>query len=235
MNLFVKIQKNSQIFVKIHGLKAKNSRKILMQRDEKMYKKFIKRLIDIILSFFLIILFSPIFVGVYIILKCVFKEAIFKQKRPGLNEKIFTLYKFKTMSDERDASGALLADELRLKSFGKVVRSLSLDELPQLFNVLKGDMSLIGPRPLLVKYLPLYSERQRRRHDVRPGITGWAQVNGRNDISWAKKFEYDVYYVEHCCFFLDSKIALLTLLRVLQRSGVSKSGLATSDEFNGSN
>ena len=200
-----------------------------------MYKKFIKRLIDIILSFFLIILFSPIFVGAYIILKCVFKEAIFKQERPGLNEKIFTLYKFKTMSDEKDASGDLLADELRLKSFGKVVRSLSLDELPQLFNVLKGDMSLIGPRPLLVKYLPLYSPTQRRRHNVRPGITGLAQVNGRNDISWAKKFEYDVYYVEHCSFFLDAKIALLTLLRVLQRSGVSKSGLATSDEFNGSN
>ena len=200
-----------------------------------MYKKFIKRLVDIILSFFLIILFSPIFVVVYIILKCVFKEAIFKQERPGLNEKIFTLYKFKTMSDERDASGTLLADELRLKSFGKVVRSLSLDELPQLFNVLKGDMSLIGPRPLLVKYLPLYSPTQRRRHNVRPGITGLAQVNGRNDISWAKKFEYDVYYVEHCSFFLDTKIALLTLFRVLQRSGVSKSGLATSDEFNGSN
>ena len=200
-----------------------------------MYKKFIKRLIDIILSFLLIILFSPIFVGVYIILKCVFKRAIFTQERPGLNEKIFTVYKFKTMSDEKDASGTLLADELRLKSFGKVVRSLSLDELPQLFNVLKGDMSLIGPRPLLVKYLPLYSPTQRRRHELRPGITGLAQVNGRNDISWAKKFEYDVYYVEHCSFFLDAKIALLTLLRVLQRSGVSKSGLATSDEFNGSN
>ena len=200
-----------------------------------MYKKFIKRLIDIILSFLLIILFSPIFVGVYIILKCVFKAAIFTQERPGLNEKIFTVYKFKTMSDERDANGDLLADELRLKSFGKVVRSLSLDELPQLFNVLKGDMSLIGPRPLLVKYLPLYSPEQRRRHELRPGITGLAQVNGRNDLSWAKKFEYDVYYVEHCSFFLDTKIALLTLLRVLQRSGVSKSGLATSDEFNGSN
>ncbi len=200
-----------------------------------MYKKFIKRLVDIILSFFLIILFSPVFVVVFIILKCVFKDAIFKQERPGLNEKIFTLYKFKTMSDEKDVNGALLADELRLKSFGKVVRSLSLDELPQLFNVLKGDMSLIGPRPLLVKYLPLYSPTQRRRHELRPGITGLAQVNGRNDISWAKKFEYDVYYVEHCSFFLDTKIALLTLFRVLQRSGVSKSGLATSDEFNGSN
>ncbi|TQR61009.1 sugar transferase [Campylobacter troglodytis] len=200
-----------------------------------MYKKFIKRGLDLTVSLCLLILFSPLILLLWLLLKCVFKDAIFKQERPGLNEKIFTVYKFKTMSDEKDASGALLADELRLKSFGKVVRSLSLDELPQLFNVLKGDMSLIGPRPLLVKYLPLYSPEQRRRHELRPGITGLAQVNGRNDISWAKKFEYDVYYVEHCSFFLDTKIALLTLFRVLQRSGVSKSGLATSDEFNGSN
>ena len=200
-----------------------------------MYRKFVKRGLDFIIALCLLLFFSPLIVLVGLLLKCFLGQAIFKQERPGLNEKIFTLYKFKTMSDERDTSGALLADELRLKSFGKVVRSLSLDELPQLFNVLKGDMSLIGPRPLLVKYLPLYSPTQRRRHDVRPGITGLAQVNGRNDISWAKKFEFDVYYVEHCSFFLDSKIALLTLLRVLQRSGVSKSGLATSDEFNGSN
>ena len=200
-----------------------------------MYKKFIKRAFDIILSLFLIAFLSPIFVAVYIMLKCAFKEAIFKQERPGLNEKIFTLYKFKTMSDERDASGALLPDELRLKGVGKVLRSLSLDELPQLFNVLRGDMSLIGPRPLLVKYLPLYSREQRRRHALRPGITGWAQVNGRNDISWARKFELDVFYVQNCSFLLDFKIALMTILRVFAREGISKKGNATSDEFNGYN
>jgi len=139
------------------------------------------------------------------------------------------------MSDERDENGNLLPDEFRLKPFGKAIRSLSLDELPQLFNVLKGDMSLIGPRPLLVKYLPLYNEAQKHRHDVRPGITGWAQVNGRNDISWEKKFELDLFYVENCSFALDAKIALMTMVRVFQRSGISKSGNATSDEFNGKN
>ena len=200
-----------------------------------MYKKFIKRAFDIILSLFLIAFLSPIFVAIYIVLKFTFKEAIFKQKRPGLNEKIFTLYKFKTMSNERDENGALLPDELRLKGVGKVLRSLSLDELPQLFNVLRGDMSLIGPRPLLVKYLPLYSREQRRRHALRPGITGWAQVNGRNDISWAKKFELDIFYVQNCSFLLDFKIAIMTILRVFQRAGISKKGNATSDEFNGKN
>ncbi len=200
-----------------------------------MYKKFIKRAFDIILSLFLIAFLSPIFAAIYIVLKCAFKEVIFKQARPGLNEKIFTLYKFKTMSDERDASGALLPDELRLKGVGKVLRSLSLDELPQLFNVLRGDMSLIGPRPLLVKYLPLYSREQRLRHALRPGITGWAQVNGRNDISWAHKFELDVFYVQNCSFLLDFKIALMTILRVFARDGISKKGNATSDEFNGKN
>ena len=200
-----------------------------------MYQKFIKRMLDLLVSLSLIIVLAPVILLVALLLKCVLGAVLFRQERPGLNERIFTLYKFKTMSDERDENGNLLPDEFRLKPFGKVIRSLSLDELPQLFNVLKGDMSLIGPRPLLVKYLPLYNEVQKHRHDVRPGITGWAQVNGRNDISWEKKFELDLFYVENCSFALDAKIALMTMVRVFQRSGISKSGKATSDEFNGKN
>ena len=200
-----------------------------------MYQKFIKRMLDLLVSLSLIIVLAPVILLVALLLKCVLGAVLFRQERPGLNERIFTLYKFKTMSDERDENGNLLPDEFRLKPFGKVIRSLSLDELPQLFNVLKGDMSLIGPRPLLVKYLPLYNEVQKHRHDVRPGITGWAQVNGRNDISWEKKFELDLFYVENYSFALDAKIALMTMVRVFQRSGISKSGNATSDEFNGKN
>lgn len=200
-----------------------------------MYKRLIKRGLDFVLSLILLVLLAPIIALVALLLKCVLGAVLFRQERPGLNERIFTLYKFKTMSDERDENGNLLPDEFRLKPFGKVIRSLSLDELPQLFNVLKGDMSLIGPRPLLVKYLPLYSEAQKHRHDVRPGITGWAQVNGRNDISWEKKFELDLFYVKNCGFALDVKIALMTMVRVFQRSGISQSGKATSDEFNGKN
>lgn len=200
-----------------------------------MYKRHIKRGLDFVLSLILLVLLAPIILLVALLLKCVLGAVLFRQERPGLNERIFTLYKFKTMSDERDENGNLLPDEFRLKPFGRVIRSLSLDELPQLFNVLKGDMSLIGPRPLLVKYLPLYNEAQKHRHDVRPGITGWAQVNGRNDISWEKKFELDLFYVENCSFALDAKIALMTMVRVFQRSGISQSGKATSDEFNGKN
>lgn len=200
-----------------------------------MYQKFIKRMLDLLVSLSLIIVLAPVILLVALLLKCVLGAVLFRQERPGLNERIFTLYKFKTMSDERDENGNLLPDEFRLKPFGKVIRSLSLDELPQLFNVLKGDMSLIGPRPLLVKYLPLYNEAQKHRHDVRPGITGWAQVNGRNDISWEKKFELDLFYVRNCSFALDAKIALMTMVRVFQRSGISQSGKATSDEFNGKN
>lgn len=200
-----------------------------------MYKRHIKRGLDFVLSLILLVVLAPIILLVALLLKCVLGAVLFRQERPGLNERIFTLYKFKTMSDEGDENGNLLPDEFRLKPFGKVIRSLSLDELPQLFNVLKGDMSLIGPRPLLVKYLPLYNEAQKHRHDVRPGITGWAQVNGRNDISWEKKFELDLFYVENCSFALDAKIALMTMVRVFQRSGISKSGNATSDEFNGKN
>lgn len=200
-----------------------------------MYKRHIKRGLDFVLSLILLVVLAPIILLVALLLKCVLGAVLFRQERPGLNERIFTLYKFKTMSDERDENGNLLPDEFRLKPFGKVIRSLSLDELPQLFNVLKGDMSLIGPRPLLVKYLPLYNETQKHRHDVRPGITGWAQVNGRNDISWEKKFELDLFYVRNCSFALDAKIALMTMVRVFQRSGISQSGKATSDEFNGKN
>lgn len=200
-----------------------------------MYKRHIKRGLDFVLSLILLVVLAPIILLVALLLKCVLGAVLFRQERPGLNERIFTLYKFKTMSDERDENGNLLPDEFRLKPFGKAIRSLSLDELPQLFNVLKGDMSLIGPRPLLVKYLPLYNEAQKHRHDVRPGITGWAQVNGRNDISWEKKFELDLFYVENCSFALDAKIALMTVVRVFQRSGISQSGKATSDEFNGKN
>lgn len=201
-----------------------------------MYRNFLKRVIDILGALFLLILTSPIIIAtaIFIYFK-VSRDVIFTQARPGLSEKIFKIYKFKTMSDERDANGELLPDEQRLGKFGKLIRSLSLDELPQLFNVLKGDMSFIGPRPLLVEYLPIYNETQKHRHDVRPGITGLAQVNGRNAISWEKKFEYDVYYAQNLSFMLDVKIALQTIEKVLKRSGVSKEGQATTEKFNGKN
>ncbi|MCV3376591.1 undecaprenyl phosphate N,N'-diacetylbacillosamine 1-phosphate transferase [Campylobacter sp. IFREMER_LSEM_CL2194] len=200
-----------------------------------MYKNGLKRVFDFFLALILLIVFSPFIVLIGIVLKIVQGSVLFKQARPGLNEKIFYIYKFKTMSDETDENGELLPDELRLKPFGKLVRSLSLDELPQLFNVLKGDMSFIGPRPLLVEYLPLYNQEQKKRHDVRPGITGWAQINGRNAISWEKKFKYDVEYVQNCSFLFDLKIFFMTIVKVLKRSGVNKEGVATTDKFNGHN
>lgn len=200
-----------------------------------MYEKWIKRIFDFVLALVLLVLFSPVILITALLLKITQGSVIFTQNRPGLNEKIFKIYKFKTMSDERDEKGELLSDELRLKAFGKIVRSLSLDELLQLFNVLKGDMSFVGPRPLLVEYLPLYNEEQKLRHKVRPGITGWAQVNGRNAISWQKKFELDVYYVKNISFLLDLKIMFLTALKVLKRSGVSKEGHVTTEKFNGKN
>ncbi|EIN1454829.1 undecaprenyl phosphate N,N'-diacetylbacillosamine 1-phosphate transferase [Campylobacter jejuni] len=190
---------------------------------------------DFILALVLLVLFSPVILITALLLKITQGSVIFTQNRPGLDEKIFKIYKFKTMSDERDEKGELLSDELRLKAFGKIVRSLSLDELLQLFNVLKGDMSFVGPRPLLVEYLSLYNEEQKLRHKVRPGITGWAQVNGRNAISWQKKFELDVYYVKNISFLLDLKIMFLTALKVLKRSGVSKEGHVTTEKFNGKN
>lgn len=200
-----------------------------------MYEKFLKRIFDFILALVLLVLFSPVILITALFLKLTQGSVIFTQNRPGLDEKIFKIYKFKTMSDERDEKGELLSDELRLKTFGKIVRSLSLDELLQLFNVLKGDMSFVGPRPLLVEYLALYNEEQKLRHKVRPGISGWAQVNGRNALSWQKKFELDVYYVKNISFLLDLKILFLTALKVLKRSGVSKEGHVTTEKFNGKN
>lgn len=201
-----------------------------------MYKHFFKRILDFIAALLLIILFSPIMLwAAWRIRRELGSPVLFTQARPGLNAKIFKIYKFRTMSDEKDENGNLLPDELRLKGFGAKLRASSIDELPQLFNVLKGDMSFIGPRPLLVEYLPLYSPRQASRHSVRPGITGLAQVNGRNDISWAAKLEYDAIYAEKLSFLLDIKIALLTIKKVLKKEGVSKAGMATTEKFNGKN
>ena len=201
-----------------------------------MYKHFFKRILDFIAALLLLILFSPIMLWVaWRIRRELGSPVLFTQARPGLNAKIFKIYKFRTMSDERDKNGNLLPDELRLKGFGAKLRASSIDELPQLFNVLKGDMSFIGPRPLLVEYLPLYSPRQASRHSVRPGITGLAQVNGRNDISWAAKLEYDALYAENLSFLLDIKIALLSIKKVLKKEGVSKAGMATTEKFNGKN
>ena len=201
-----------------------------------MYKHFFKRILDFIAALLLLILFSPIMLwAAWRIRRELGSPVLFTQARPGLNAKIFKIYKFRTMSDERDENGNLLPDELRLKGFGAKLRASSIDELPQLFNVLKGDMSFIGPRPLLVEYLPLYSPRQASRHSVRPGITGLAQVNGRNDISWAAKLEYDALYAEKLSFLLDIKIALLTIKKVLKKEGVSKAGMVTTEKFNGKN
>ena len=201
-----------------------------------MYKHFFKRILDFIAALLLIILFSPIMLwAAWRIRRELGSPVLFTQARPGLNAKIFKIYKFRTMSDERDENGNLLPDELRLKGFGAKLRASSIDELPQLFNVLKGDMSFIGPRPLLVEYLPLYSPTQASRHSVRPGITGLAQVNGRNDISWAAKLEYDALYAENLSFLLDIKIALLSIKKVLKKEGVSKAGMATTEKFNGKN
>ena len=201
-----------------------------------MYKHFFKRILDFIAALLLLILFSPIMLwAAWRIRRELGSPVLFTQARPGLNAKIFKIYKFRTMSDERDENGNLLPDELRLKGFGAKLRASSIDELPQLFNVLKGDMSFIGPRPLLVEYLPLYSPRQASRHSVRPGITGLAQVNGRNDISWAAKLEYDAIYAENLSFLLDIKIALLTIKKVLKKEGVSKAGMVTTEKFNGKN
>lgn len=202
-----------------------------------MYKCFFKRLIDFIFVFCVLAVIWPILLIITIWLHFVNKGAgaFFTQERPGKGGKIFKVIKFKTMTDERDAAGNLLPDADRLTNVGRFVRSTSIDELPQLINVLKGDMALIGPRPLLVQYLPLYSREQARRHNVRPGITGWAQCNGRNAISWTKKFELDVWYVDHCSFLLDIKIIFITLKKVFVREGISQEGQATMEMFNGKN
>ena len=194
-----------------------------------------KRILDIIGSVILILCLSIIFVVVWLLIrKKLGSPAIFTQPRPGKNGKIFHVYKFRSMTDERDASGELLPDAKRLTPFGQLIRKLSLDELPQLFNVLKGDMSFVGPRPLLEEYLPLYNDRQAMRHNVRPGITGWAQVNGRNAISWEQKFEYDAWYVENQSLRLDVKILFLTAKKVFIREGISAEGQATIEKFRGS-
>ena len=202
-----------------------------------IYKRYIKRIFDFILSLIGFIVISPIFIILWIWLTIANKGAgaLFFQERPGKDEKIFKVIKFKTMTDERDASGNLLPDADRLTKVGNFVRSTSLDEIPQLINVIKGDMSLIGPRPLRTYYLPLYSEIQKRRHDVRPGITGWAQVNGRNTISWTKKFELDVYYVDNLSLLFDLKIFFLTIKKVFIREGISQEGNVTTEAFNGDN
>lgn len=199
-----------------------------------MYKNIIKPLFDFLLSLTLILVLSPIFV-LLIVLLYFFnqKNVFFFQERPGKNDKVFQIVKFKTMTDQKDESGNLLPDEFRLTKMGKFVRKTSLDELPQLFNVLKGDMSFIGPRPLLVSYLSLYNTEQKRRHLIKPGITGWAQVNGRNTISWEKKFEYDVWYVDHLTFLLDMKILLLTVKKVIKSEGINTDGQATTESFKG--
>ena len=199
-----------------------------------MYAKYIKRILDFILSLLAIIILSPVMLIIYILVRIKLgKPAIFKQQRPGKNEKIFTLYKFRTMTDERDEDGNLLPDEKRLTKFGKMLRSTSLDELPELFNILKGDMAIVGPRPLLVEYLKLYNDEQRKRHDVRPGLTGLAQVSGRNLISWQDRFKKDVEYVNNLTFINDLNIILITLKKVIKREGISQKNNVTMEKFKG--
>ena len=199
-----------------------------------MYKSLFKRILDILLSLTIFIVALPIILALTIIL-VIFNQGkpFFLQKRPGKDERIFTIIKFKTMNDRKDSEGKLLPDKERLTPVGNFIRKTSLDELPQLVNVIVGDMSLIGPRPLHVRYLPLYNQHQRRRHEVRPGITGWAQVNGRNAISWDEKFNHDVWYVDHQSLWLDLKILWLTLLKVIKSEGISSATSATMEEFNG--
>ncbi|WP_280764326.1 MULTISPECIES: sugar transferase [unclassified Parabacteroides] len=199
-----------------------------------MYKRIIKFLFDFIMSLIGFVCLLPIFLFLIILLTCVNKGTpFFIQHRPGKNNRIFKLIKFKTMNNNKDINGDLLPDSERLTNIGRLIRKLSLDEIPQLINVIKGDMSLVGPRPLLVGYLSLYNREQMRRHIVRPGITGWAQVNGRNAISWQQKFEYDVWYVEHCSFLLDMKILFLTILKVFKSEGISSNTSSTMEPFTG--
>ncbi len=201
-----------------------------------MYKQFIKPFLDFIVALIGLILLCPLFITFAVLLFIVNKgKPFFFQKRPGKHGKNFQIVKFRTMTDERDPSGNLLPDASRLTSVGQLVRKTSMDEIPQLINVVKGDMSIVGPRPLLPEYLKLYSERQKKRHDVKPGITGWAQVNGRNAISWTQKFEYDVWYVENLSFSLDFKILFKTIKKVLVSEGINTENMATTEPFNGNN
>ena len=199
------------------------------------YDRYIKRLLDIVLSGCALLVLWPVLLILAVLVRTKLgSPVIFCQERPGKDEKIFKLYKFRSMTDQRDADGNLLPDDIRLTKFGRLLRSTSLDELPELWNIFRGDMSIVGPRPLLVKYLPLYNAQQRRRHDVRPGLTGWAQVNGRNTISWEDKFRYDVWYVDHVSFSLDVKTVLLTVKKVFCREGISSETAVTMEEFHGS-
>ena len=204
------------------------------QRKRGFYEKYIKRIFDIVLSGLALIILSPVIAIVALLVRVKLgSPVIFKQDRPGLNEKIFKMYKFRSMTDERDENGELLPDEDRLPSFGKKLRSTSLDELPELVNIFKGDMSIVGPRPLLIQYLPLYNDEQKRRHEVRPGLTGLAQVNGRNNLDWDERFKEDVYYVEHISLWEDIKIIFKTIGKVLKREGISQQGNATMEYFKG--
>lgn len=206
-----------------------------MQKKINFYKKFIKRPMDLIISLIAIFLLTPVLIIIAVLVR--FKlgsPIIFRQKRPGLNEKIFTMYKFRTMTDEKDENGNLLSDSVRLTKFGKLLRATSLDELPELINIIKGEMSIVGPRPLLVEYLELYDEHQKRRHQIRPGLTGYAQINGRNNISWESKFDLDVEYVENISFLGDFKIIFFTIKKVFFKEGISSETSVTMEPFRGS-
>lgn len=207
----------------------------MSKKRQSIYQKYIKRILDIVLSLLAIIILSPVLLIVALLVRTKLgSPVIFTQNRPGKDEKIFKLYKFRSMTDQRDSEGNLLADDIRLTSFGRKLRSTSLDELPELFNILKGDMSIVGPRPLLVDYLDLYNEEQKHRHDVRPGLTGLAQVNGRNALSWEDKFELDVYYVDNTSFSNDVKIILDTVKVVFNKDGINSETSATMERFQGS-
>ena len=204
------------------------------RKKNRIYQKYIKRILDFVLSFIAFVVLSPVLLVTAALVRVKLgKPVIFCQERPGKDEKIFKLYKFRTMTDERDENGQLLPDDVRLTKFGKTLRSTSLDELPELWNIVKGDMSIVGPRPLLVRYLPLYNATQKHRHDVRPGFTGLAQVHGRNSISWEEKFDWDIRYVNHVTFFTDVKIILDTVRTVLKREGISSDTSVTMEEYRG--
>lgn len=201
-----------------------------------MYRKYVKRILDLCLSFFALILLSPIIIVIGILIRIKLgSPVIFKQHRPGLNEEIFTMYKFRTMTDEYDSNGRFLSDEMRLNKFGKLLRSTSMDELPELINIIKGDMSIVGPRPLLVEYLELYSDEQRKRHSIRPGLTDLSALRGRNNVPWGEQFEHDLEYMESISFLTDMKIIFFTFIKVLKREGVSQEGHATRETFKGNN
>ena len=203
-----------------------------MEHKVGFYEKYIKRLLDFTLSFLALIILSPVLLVTALLVRIKLgSPIIFHQERPGKSEKIFRLYKFRSMTDECDENGNLLPDDERLTRFGQILRSTSLDELPELLNILRGDMSIVGPRPLLVKYLPLYNEEQRHRHDVRPGLTGWAQANGRNAISWEEKFKLDVWYVQHISCWVDVKVIFMTVKKVFCRDGISSETSVTMEEF----